>query len=34
VLSHTPVLGVSTSAGLAEVGNYDLAGIDRAWRVG
>ena len=34
VVAHTPAEGVMTYVGTQQVSNYDLAGIDRAWRVG
>jgi hypothetical protein len=34
VLSHTPAVGTSTYIDGAEIGNYDLAGLDHEWRIG
>lgn len=34
VVTHTTAVGFSSSVGLAQVGNYDLAGVDHEWRVG
>lgn len=34
VYSHSTALGFSTNAGSTQVRNYDLAGLDRQWRVG
>jgi hypothetical protein len=34
VVSHTPVVGVMSDLGPATVGNFDMAALDRQWRVG
>lgn len=34
VLAHTTAFGISSSVGYATVSNYDVAGLDRDWRVG
>lgn len=34
VLTHTTAFGVATYVGPAQVGNFDLAGLEHDWRVG